>query len=465
MSKKTLILISCLVLSLTIGLGGSLAYLTDTDTRVNTFTMGKVDIEVEEKFEDESLLKPGQTVEKKAWIENTGDNDAWVWMTVSVPSEIAHVIHLNWCEGVTYYSKVENVEGDNNATYTVYTVLVPEAVPAGERCKTLLDSVTMDPSVDYDVEEGKYYTIVNGVKTEIDYDLSDFEVLVSGYAIQTDGIADINTAYAYYNGQMGDQKLDTEGTSVYAGTEQELLDALTADKQNIVVELTADNLVYDVDAWQNNAMGGASTEKITIIGNGNTLNFKHNNSDWNNVVTNNGATLVLKDIKVTNSDHNDGPWNRHDINFGCDVELINVESDKAMAFKAGAKLTNVTISDANTATAGTYAIWIQPNGQTVTLDGCTIDMLECVSGRGIKIDEQYVDEPAKVTLIVKNTVFKTLKKSAILVKSKAGADINLSNVDISKVAADSTSAVWVDSASAEFFDLVTVTGGTKHQEP
>ena len=52
MSKKTWILISCLVLSLTLGLGGSLAYLTDTDTRVNTFTMGGVDIKLEEEFQE-----------------------------------------------------------------------------------------------------------------------------------------------------------------------------------------------------------------------------------------------------------------------------------------------------------------------------------------------------------------------------------------------------------------------------
>lgn len=143
--------------------------------------------------------------------------------------------------------------------------------------------------------------------------------------------------------------------------------------------------------------------------------------------------------------------------------MNNVTSDKALALKAGGTLTNVTISDANT--SDTYALWIQPNGQTVTLDGCTIDMLECTDGRGIKIDEQYVDAAQKVTLVVKNTTFKTEEKSAILVKSVAGADITLENVDISGVAADSTNAVWVDEASAAYADLVTVNGGNKIVEP
>lgn len=144
------------------------------------------------------------------------------------------------------------------------------------------------------------------------------------------------------------------------------------------------------------------------------------------------------------------------------MELINVTSDKAIALKAGGTLTNVTINDANT--SDTYAIWIQPKGQTVTIDGCTIDMLACSDGRGIKIDEQYVDAPAKVTLNVSNTIFKTEEKAAILVKSKAGADIILNNINITEVAADSTNPVWVDAASAAYYNIVTVTGGTKVQE-
>lgn len=240
----------------------------------------------------------------------------------------------------------------------------------------------------------------------------------------------------------------------------ELEEELTSNKEKI--EVTLDNdMMYDVAAWSTDAMGGAVTKEVHIYGNGNTLTFYQTNSDWNNVVTN-GATLYLHDVNITNAGENDGPWNRHDINFACDVVMENVTSDKALAFKAGAKLTNVTISDANT--SDTYAIWIQPNGQTVTIKGCTIDMLACTDGRGIKIDEQYVSNPAKVTLKVSDTVFKTEEKSAILVKSKTGADIILNNIDISGVTSDSTNAVWVDSDSFAYFDFVNVTGGTKVQE-
>ena len=209
-------------------------------------------------------------------------------------------------------------------------------------------------------------------------------------------------------------------------------------------------------------MGSENTETIVINGNGHTITFNQKDSDWNNVTTN-GAKLVINNANITSSGYNNGPWNRHDLNFACDVELNNVKSDKAIALKAAGTLNNVIINDANT--SDTYALWIQPNGQTVTLTGCTIDMLDCTDGRGIKIDAQYVDAPEKVTLVVNDTTFKTEEKSAILVKSVAGADVIINNVDISGVVADSTNAVWVDEASAAYADLVTVTGATKIVEP
>jgi len=244
-------------------------------------------------------------------------------------------------------------------------------------------------------------------------------------------------------------------------TFEEALDAAKGE-QDIVIDLLGD-AVLDITAWQTLAIGGDTTETITINGNGKTLTFNHLNSDWNNVATKNNAKLILNNMKITNSGYNNGPWNRHDINFACDVELNNVTSDKALAFKAGAVLNTVTISDANT--SDTYAIWIQPNGQTVSITDSAIDMLDCTDGRGIKIDNQYYEaQEQKVTLNVTNTSFKTEEKSAILVKSTKGAAITLSGVSISDVAADAVNAVWNDEATAAYFDNIKVEGGNLAQE-
>lgn len=243
------------------------------------------------------------------------------------------------------------------------------------------------------------------------------------------------------------------GAQYYATLAEAL--AAAQGSENIVIELLAD-ATLDITAWETLAIGGDATETITINGNGKTLTFNKLNSDWNHIVTKNDAKLILNDMTITDSGYNNGPWNRYDINFACDVELNNVTSTKALAFKADATLNDVAVTETNDA----YAIWIQSNGQDVAIDGLTVNS----AGRGIKIDEQYVDAASKVELSVKDATFTTAKKAAIVVKSAAGADITLENVDISGVAADNVNAVWNDEDSAAVYGNITITGGTLAQE-
>ena len=106
-------------------------------------------------------------------------------------------------------------------------------------------------------------------------------------------------------------------------------------------------------------------------------------------------------------------------------------------------------------------MWITADGQNVTIDGLTINS---AAGRGIKIDEQYVDAPKKVTLNINNATFKTANKAAIVVKSAAGAEINASNLNIGEVAQDKNNAVWVDKDASAYADMVIVKGASKSVE-
>ncbi|MBQ8288413.1 MAG: hypothetical protein IJX76_06545 [Clostridia bacterium] len=500
MKKK---LLTCLSIALIAALAitGTMAYFTDTESVTNVMTIGNIDIVLNEQqrvddaanqheleaFEQAMTLMPaayegtsipwapadewvvpgdsawkvvadnGDVHDKFVTVTNTGSNEAYVRVIVAYEGDAIngkdiHIVHN------TKTSSDPAVAGEFAATDYIENVIIDgtrydlivytyaEPVQPGETTIPSLKQVYMD----------KTTTQEDAAKFGTTYDilvLSQAVQTASGFTDAVDaldsafGVADAANASVWFTG----------ATPVDAATEDELKAALSADEKNIVVNLT-DDVTYDVAAWAANGMGGASTESIVINGNGHTITFNQTNSDWNNIVTN-GATLTIVNANITNSGRNDGPWNRHDLNFACDVVLTNVNSDKALAFKAGATLTNVTIDDANT--SDTYAIWIQPNGQTVTLDGCAIDMIDCTDGRGIKIDEQYVAAPAKVTLNVKDTTFKTEEKGAILVKSAAGAEINLENVDISDVAVDPVYPVWVDEASAAHAPLVVVNGGTK----
>lgn len=85
-SKKQLLrtLIACgLVVS--VAAGGTVAYLTDAETATNTFTVGKVKIDLEEPgypgndSDEVKNIVPNQEIVKDPQIENTGNNDALVF--------------------------------------------------------------------------------------------------------------------------------------------------------------------------------------------------------------------------------------------------------------------------------------------------------------------------------------------------------------------------------------------------
>ena len=244
-----------------------------------------------------------------------------------------------------------------------------------------------------------------------------------------------------------------------------LATALKADRKNISVVLT-DNIELPISSLGTMTggsgeykLGGEATEEITIDLGGKTLNIT--TTYWSNLGAKNANALFTIQNGTMTSSQATGTWNSYDLTFSnCDYVFENVKFAKAVAFdNAGKAVTmkNVTINE----THDYYAMWITATGQTVNIDGLTIN---AENGRGIKIDEQYVGTPAKVTLNVKNATFKTAKKAAIVVKSAAGADIALENVNIANVAADPAFAVWVDEDAAAYADLVNVTGGLKKVE-
>lgn len=78
--------------------GGILAYFTDTDEKVNEFVVGKVEIDLREpqwdkkpdgnqnNIPDEAEhMRPLQMITKDPQVTNTGNNDAFIFLTVQIP--------------------------------------------------------------------------------------------------------------------------------------------------------------------------------------------------------------------------------------------------------------------------------------------------------------------------------------------------------------------------------------------
>lgn len=69
-------------------IGGIMAYFADADTQTNTFTVGKVSLELQEPNWDENEAKdirPNKTLKKDPQIHNDGVNEEFVFMEVTVP--------------------------------------------------------------------------------------------------------------------------------------------------------------------------------------------------------------------------------------------------------------------------------------------------------------------------------------------------------------------------------------------
>ena len=265
---------------------------------------------------------------------------------------------------------------------------------------------------------------------------------------------------------------DGEGNQIISDAD-ELAAALTADKENISVVLV-DNIEVPITSLGEQTggsgeykLGGESTKAITIDLGGKKLNIT--TTYWSAIgAKNNDALFTIKNGTMTSTGNSAGTWNAWDVRLSnCNYAIEDVTFEKAVALDNVGKSTsmkNVTITDNHD--TDTYGLWITAEGQTVTLDGCVIDMTPASDGRGIKIDNQYVTAGSekKVTLNVANTTFKTDEKAAIVVKNPAGAEINLQDINIAAVAEDSDFAVWVDEDAAAYADLVTVTGGLKKVE-
>ena len=251
---------------------------------------------------------------------------------------------------------------------------------------------------------------------------------------------------------------DENGSALVFDAEA-LATLLTAEKANIAVAL-GDNIEVPITSLGQQTggsgeykLGGENTEKIAIDLNGYKLTIA--TTYWSSLGAKNAdALFTIKNGTMTSS-QTSGTWNSYDITFAnCNYAIEEVVFEKAIAFTNAGKqidIKKVTINE----THDYYAMWISAKGQTANIDDLTINS----AGRGIKIDEQYVDAPAKVVMGIKNSTIKSAKKAAVIVKSVAGAEINWAEGNnISEVAEDKVFAVWVDEDAAAYADKVVVNG-------
>lgn len=189
--KVTAIALAVCILAVAV-IGATMAYFTDTDSKTNTFTFGKVDIDLtEESIEDKEKGVKAGTVGTDGGITYPGvlpglvyskiptvtvvEGPAWVVVTVTVPTIYDHADFFNGTANERDFVMVKKVVGEN----TVYYFYANAAVIA-ENSVTPFTEVKINPALTQD-----------DVKN-----LPTFNVVVNAYGIQKEGFDDAKSAFA-----------------------------------------------------------------------------------------------------------------------------------------------------------------------------------------------------------------------------------------------------------------------------
>lgn len=233
MKKKLIIGLSALGLTLATA-GATYAFLTDSDDAGNVFTIGNVDIVLNDVLENEVVkLMPNNTEKAKTDYTITlseDSDDAYVWLRLKIPAALEaeaakdNIVHWNlpgrywngYHENTSYWEEGQTEAVDESKTwimpedptvvtiegieYNVYDILYKGPITAGETTNIGISSIYMDERVDK--VGGEWYLVNAGVTTPIDFNFDNgATVIVEGHAIQANGFKTVQEAYEAYNEQ------------------------------------------------------------------------------------------------------------------------------------------------------------------------------------------------------------------------------------------------------------------------
>ena len=175
-------------LAATAVIGGTLAYFTDTEEKINTFTVGNVDITLDEPEwdQDDAVLIPGREIAKNPTITVEADSQrAYTFMEVQLSDDFAELL-LTYAGAKGY--NLSN-EDDRNALIEAWFVseVSPKVMSVDLADKSLILGVLSpkDPG-----ESVTYFDAVT-VPTDVDQTMIEengtYGIYITAYAIQAEG--------------------------------------------------------------------------------------------------------------------------------------------------------------------------------------------------------------------------------------------------------------------------------------
>lgn len=217
MKKKILALSMCIALAAIAIVGASLAYFTDTKTATNTFTMGNVQIKLDETdiknpkgdrvTSNEYNVYPGLVVDKDPTVHNTGNNGAWVRAIVTIENGMNWLGLYNdnvWTapQEEAFEALINNTLGTDWEIEDIAYSMASQDHPTSDFVATLKYTKILDAGVDTSAMFSKIAFPAkmtgNDVTTRIAQN-GEFGIDVVAEAIQADGFDTWEAAFAAFD--------------------------------------------------------------------------------------------------------------------------------------------------------------------------------------------------------------------------------------------------------------------------
>jgi len=390
--KKAILLVTTYALIAALAVGGTLAYLQDSDSDVNVMTLGNVSIEQIEQERDENgnlvdftQAKPAypvvgpiewaaegvdvngteykvftdelkNVVDKIVTVENTGESDAYIRTIVAIEApdgDPNDLIHINW-NGTDVTLDGGFTTKINGVDYAIFTFTYNEALAANEVSAPSLMQVFLDSKT-----------------TNEDCALfgETWEILVLSQAVQTAGFADAKTALDTAFGAITTTNHPWSNTVI--ANEVAITEAGTYD---------LDGDIYAIDTGYIHTQN--ATGAVTVNGNGATINSTASSVDaftWEGGTipamspifsSADGSTVTVNDLTFTGTmsaimlgHYQNATYN----NYNTVLNNVNVIGTEVVSFSANvapavcvygtAALKNCNIYDTTLSPLDTDPMW------------------------------------------------------------------------------------------------------------
>lgn len=453
--KKVLLMCTAYVLVAALAIGGTIAYLTDTDSDVNVMTVGNVSIRQNEQqrvekdgeftseledFEQGKILMPvtypgdrtadtvkiggyelefsdneANYVDKIVSVTNTGKSDAYVRTLVAVPTGGADWepdpvsanncwLHWNMLKGYnahwTLNTTPDFIEIDGKGYY-VWEFVHTAALQSGKTTFPVIKGFYMDQKVDHD-DNGFYMTYADGTTKRIeDVAVGDsLNVLVLTQAVQAAGFDSAATA------------LDTGFGDVTNEKAAEWFEGVMAENSAYLPVPSDAVAVSNFEDFQTALATGGNYQLVAsfTVETGNytvAANTAFYNNDPTNVIsfaqnarlkTAENADLALYGVKIDGG----GSFSMVDGEFTTDSTACN--NDAILMAYAGSTLTlgkgTVVENVVSNCPAVAWAKGTVDNRATIIFDGATVRNCAGGSGTVINVDNYgavYIEDGTVIT--------------------------------------------------------------------